>query len=562
MVTRVRPADIWRVPTRDSLSTRGSTRLAFVEDENTTWIHEAGSALDPSDSVVTTPTGQWHLVSGGAVGDGVVTDEYRREFVEVTPGAGETELLFGRTIEADAVGAVGVFMNGLRLTQEVAPLSATGFRVNDDRTGVIIGTAADGTDSFVLLVPVAVVETFGTLNYSDLNAGDTVNIPEGARVVYVFLNGFLITQSDAPGELEYNVVGGVLSLGVDWSDDQLVVEYSTTAALEESVKITDVADGEVYQRSGGTVTGVTLTTIATTDIGDLPADAAPESAQDYVAVWDTSSGTYTKVLLDDLPFSAGGHTEVHTEAAALGIAVYSRTINHNVYMHGILGGDGIQVTLVDEDVRIDATGVSESVAAWGLNWSFATDGSWDAQGAGFTEDGGGHGSDATAETINLNGAEFRELRASAAAAPIETGQDFEVEFIWTPGVFDLVAGSGAQSGIEIDDGDRQIRLALDSDGRTLSERYSDVTITTLPVAIDPAVTQTWAIRKSGGLYYVWIDGVEVAVAVWSTTSGATNGDGREIRIGHLTTIATVGTLRVQSVRARLGLNTESPMARV
>ena len=74
MATRVKSANFWRVATSATLSTRGSTRLAFVEDENTTWVHEAGSALDESDSVISTPTGQWHLI-GGSGGEGGSTSE-------------------------------------------------------------------------------------------------------------------------------------------------------------------------------------------------------------------------------------------------------------------------------------------------------------------------------------------------------------------------------------------------------------------------------------------------------------------------------------------------------
>lgn len=362
MVTRVRPADIWRVPTRDSLSARGSTRLAFVEDENTTWIFEPGSALDPSDSVVTAPTGQWHIIANGEGGGGgsasyVATDEWRRMPVTATPDDGDTTIPFGITIPVDSEEMVGVYKNGLRLTQETDPLSLTGFKVNVDRQGITIGQAADGDDIFVMLVPVELAENFSIYNDPLVEAGDTVEIAAAVDIVSVYLNGARINEG--VGALEWQFAANVLTVTGGWDDDHLVVEYSTVALGGAIVNVDDVADGEVYQRDGDGVTGVSLTVLATTDIGDLDADVAPESAEDYVAVWDTSSGTYTKVLLDDLPFSAGGHTEVHTEGAALGIAVYSRTVSHDVYMHGILGGDGIQTSLVGEDVRIDITSPSD-----------------------------------------------------------------------------------------------------------------------------------------------------------------------------------------------------------
>lgn len=356
MVAKVKPSDIWRVPTRDSLLTRGSTRLAFVEDENTTWIHEPGSALAPSDSVITTPTGQWHIIAGeGGGGDGsasyIATDEYRRTIVTSTPDDGDTTIDFGITIPVDSQAAVGVYRNGFRLTQESDPLSLTGFKVNVDRQGITIGQAADGSDVFVLLVPVELAENFSIYNDPLVEAGDTIEIADAVKIVAVYLNGVRINEG--VGALEWQFAANVLTVTGGWDDDHLVVEYSTVALGGAIVNVDDVADGEIYQRDGDGVTGVLLTVLATTDIGNLDADAAPESAEDYVAVWDTSSGMYTKVLLDDLPFSAGGHTEVHTEGAALGIAVYSRTISHDVYMHGILGGDGIQTSLVGEDVRVD-----------------------------------------------------------------------------------------------------------------------------------------------------------------------------------------------------------------
>lgn len=102
--------------------------------------------------------------------------------------------------------------------------------------------------------------------------------------------------------------------GGDWTDpdpahvaeglDDLASRLTTHEAA--TVDITDVADGDVYTRSGAGVAGTTLGDLATGTINDLTAQGTPTGGTDYVAIWDAGLGAHRKVLLNDLPGGGGG----------------------------------------------------------------------------------------------------------------------------------------------------------------------------------------------------------------------------------------------------------------
>lgn len=216
------------VETTDALAERGSRQLVFVKADNTLWIHEYGSEEAAGESIVDSPTGRWHRIGGGGTSQIAVADAFHRIEVTATPADGAITIPFGFTIEEGWVDAVAVYRSGLRLVHEEEPLSSNGFRVNDALTGVVLGEAADGATLYVMLVPTGSSATFGSVDYVQVDAEDSVVLPDGADVVAVYLNGFRIQEaSGEPGPLEWVVVDGTLIIGSPWEGDSLTIEYVT-----------------------------------------------------------------------------------------------------------------------------------------------------------------------------------------------------------------------------------------------------------------------------------------------------------------------------------------------
>lgn len=57
------------------------------------------------------------------------------------------------------------------------------------------------------------------------------------------------------------------------------------------------------------------------DINSLTLEASPDGAADYVVIYDASAGTERKVLLNNLPSSAGGETNTYSSAGVGGVAI-------------------------------------------------------------------------------------------------------------------------------------------------------------------------------------------------------------------------------------------------
>lgn len=133
---------------------------------------------------------------------------------------------------------------------------------------------------------------------------------------------------------------------------------STTAT--GVVKTVTIASGEAITVANGD--GVAGNPTINIDIDKQAEDVAPDSAADYVLIYDTSAGNHKKVLLDNLP--TGGVAPAngsYVVAAASGLA-------NERLMDGI---DGIQVTDNGAgntiDVGLDIPSLTETADTDGLN---------------------------------------------------------------------------------------------------------------------------------------------------------------------------------------------------
>lgn len=186
----------------------------------------------------------------------------------------------------------------------------TAYPADASRTSYTPASGGDWTDPDPSLVQTALdglaAIVAGAVSVSDVADGEVYQ-RDGDGITGVTL-GALATGASA-SDVPYTPTDGADWSGPDPTDasgglNDLAARLTDHEAI--TVDITDVADGDVYTRSGAGVAGTTLGDLATGTIDDLTADGSPSAGNDYVATWDASAGSHKKVLLNDLPGGGGG----------------------------------------------------------------------------------------------------------------------------------------------------------------------------------------------------------------------------------------------------------------